>query len=260
MTSRRLTISAQPPATLRGLAAFSTDFSWHHIFNAYGLEIDRIEAMLREIQSRHVGYAVPATAWFFTPLRPHLFRVFGETTFDSIKTVIIGMDPYPGYHADKTPVACGVAFMSEKSMPASLNNVFAELKRSIPDFVKPQTGDLRPWCRQGVLLLNVSLTHLSANDEGSRNNKTHKDVWLPLVYRILEAVTTTHKNLPICMWGREAQSYEKYISGTHLLLKCAHPSPLANRSPDPLVGSNHFIQINDHLVATGRTAVDWSLV
>lgn len=251
-------VIAKLPQTLKELALHTSDRSWHELFSSHDVELERIEQMLLKLQQQRVQQQLPEQAWLYTPAKPQLFRTFRETVLDEVKVLIIGMDPYPGFYPDGKPIACGVAFMAERTIPKSLENIFAELKRSLPEFNRPLTGDLSKWCRQGVLLLNASLTHLPSHSE-SKNN-TQKELWLPIVYRVLEAVTTRNKNIAICLWGRDAQGYDKHISGTHLILKSSHPSPLsAYKGPDPFIGNNHFVKINEHLEKTGRTAVDWSL-
>lgn len=241
--------------SLNNLVAYNTDSSWRSVFGECTLEIDRIEAMLQKLQCEYSGCEVPITSWFFVPRRKDLFRVFNETIFHEIKVVIVGMDPYPGFYHDKVPLACGIAFSAEREVPKSLINIFAEIKRCIPDFILPPNGDLRRWCKQGVLLINASLTHLP------NTNGTQKEVWLPLVYRLLGDVTTHQKNLAICLWGRDAQGYLKYINGNHLILTASHPSPLsASKGEEPFNGSQFPLKINEYLVKNGKGAVDWSLV
>lgn len=255
---KKLTITRTPldKLGLEALANLSSDFSWRPTFLSASRELGQIETVLRKVQAEYTGSALPVDAWLFAPRRQNLFRVFKETVLSQVKVLIIGMDPYPGFYEDGTPIACGIAFSAERTIPRSLDNIFAELKRSIPGFIKPTTGDLRPWCKQGVMLLNASLTHLPNGD-----GKTQKDVWLPFVYKVLEAITTTRKNLAICMWGRDAQSYEKYINGSHLLLQCSHPSPMsATKGPEPFIGSDHFVKINEYLVAHQREPINWALV
>jgi len=252
-----LSIARKSPdaLTLNDLASYHTDFSWRNVFKELKLELDRIEAMLHKVQCQYSQCQVPLSSWFFVPQRKDIFRVFKETVMSEIKVIIIGMDPYPGYYDDKVPLACGIAFSAEREIPRSLANIFAEIKRCIPDFVLPSNGDLRPWCKQGVLLINASLTHLP------NSSTTQKDVWLPLVYRLLGEVTTLQKNLAVCLWGRDAQGYLKYINGNHLVLTASHPSPLsASKGEEPFNGCGFPLKINEYLVKNGGTAVDWSLV
>lgn len=229
----------------------SVDASWRPVFQSMGDELDQVERILRKMHPASAG----VDDWGFTPRWPDLFRVFRETSLYRVKVIILAMDPYPGFYDDGTPLACGIAFAAYCAVPASLGNIYKELHGEDPGFRIPSHGDLTPWCRQGVLLLNTSLTHLP----GTR--KTQKDIWLPVVHRVLNTVCKMHRHLAICLWGRDAEDYRKHMPGNHAYFISSHPSPLSARKGDqPFLGSNHFALINEHLRQQGKEPIVWDLM
>lgn len=175
------------------------------------------------------------------------FAALALTPLDQTCVVILGQDPYP------TPGhAHGLAFSTEPDvspLPRSLSNIFKELQADVG--ACPETGDLRDWARQGVLLLNTALSVPAGEANG------HKDLgWDALVQDVLSA--TSQRPTAYVLWGKQAQRLEKHINpGDHLILKSAHPSPLsAHRG---FFGSRPFSAINTWLAARGSNPVDWSL-
>ena len=257
----RPTIAIGKPklTSLFEVATYSTDFSWRSLLLTAKPEIDHIEKMLVKAQSEEMGSVMAPETWLYYPPRQQVFRSLQYTPLDQVKVIILGMDPYPGRNADGTSEACGIAFSCEQSVPASLKNIFLEIKRDYPDFVLPTVGDLRKWCQQGVLLMNASFTFLPIGDQTAQRRQ--QQLWLQLVHRIMGDVTTQQKNLAICLWGRDAQRYNDYVSGSHLILTASHPSPRSFASTDePFKGCSHFKKINDHLEKHGKAPIDWSLV
>lgn len=177
---------------------------------------------------------------------PPLLQVFSFANYFNInetRVVIMGQDPY---HGPKQ--ANGLAFSVEKScrIPPSLRNIFKEL-----NIKKRMCGDLTPWARQGVLLLNNSLTVF----KGEANS--HKKFgWDIFVDAILKIINDECKNVVFILWGRNAWEKEKIVDiKKHLVLKSVHPSPLsANRG---FFGCNHFTLANEYLEVNGREVIDW---
>ncbi len=161
------------------------------------------------------------------------------------RVVIMGQDPYP------TPGhAHGLSFSVEPdvALPRSLNNIFKEMIEDIGQ--APLTGDLRPWARQGVLLLNTVLSVPAGEANG------HKALgWQALAHQVL--AETSHRPTAYVLWGKQAQALEPYIKpGDHLILKTAHPSPLSARRG--FFGSRPFSRINDWLTAQGQPQINWT--
>lgn len=185
---------------------------------------------------------------FYPPL-DQIFSFTKFTSFEGIKVVILGQDPYhnPGQ-------AMGLSFSVNKGIkiPPSLRNIYNELKSDIPGFIAPKHGDLTEWAKQGVLLLNDTLTVL-------KNQPTsHSDFgWKFLTSRILELINLKLKNVVFILWGGHARSKANLInSSDHLILECGHPSPMSVRL---FKGCNHFSKANKYLVANGKGPIDWRI-
>jgi uracil-DNA glycosylase len=174
------------------------------------------------------------------------FAALELTRPDDVRVVILGQDPYP------TPGhAHGLAFSVEpdvRPLPRSLSNICKELEADLG--VSRQSGDLRGWARQGVLLLNTSLSVPAGEANG------HKDLgWDHLAQEVLER--TSAQPTAYVLWGKQAQRLEKHLNpGDHLILKSAHPSPLSARRG--FFGSRPFSAINTWLQTRGQAPIDWA--
>ena len=128
------------------------------------------------------------------------FKAFEVTDEASLKVVILGQDPY---FSNKNQ-ANGLAFsVNDKvAVPPSLNNIFKELASDIPNFTKPSSGDLTAWAKQGVLLLNTSLTVLQG-DAGS-----HTSIWRPFTNLLIQTVSKCAHNVIFVLWGTHAKEYK----------------------------------------------------
>lgn len=182
----------------------------------------------------------------FLPGPDAIFRALDLTPPEGVRVVILGQDPYPTPgHAD------GLAFSVTKPtpLPRSLNNIFKEMESDL--HVAPKHGDLSHWARQGVLLLNTSLSVMP----GSAGIHA-KWGWDRLAR---QAVTEAQRHRPLAfiLWGNHAQ---KALSGlprpVDLLIESAHPSPLSARRG--FFGSRPFSRVNDWLCARGDAPVDWA--
>ncbi len=163
-----------------------------------------------------------------------------------VRVVILGQDPYP------TPGhAHGLSFSVEpdvRPLPRSLNNIYKELIDDLGH--APLSGDLRPWAKQGVLLLNTVLSVPAGEANG------HKSLgWQALTHQVLAEVSQTPT--AFVLWGNQAQSLSKHIiPGDHLMIETAHPSPLSARKG--FFGSRPFSRINDWLAARGDAPINWT--
>ncbi|SAM09056.1 hypothetical protein [Absidia glauca] len=167
----------------------------------------------------------------------------------NIKVVIIGQDPYHGPNQ-----AHGLCFSVAKGVPAppSLVNIYKALVKDYPDFVRPKHGYLENWAKQGVLMLNTSLTVRRAT-AGSHSNQG----WEPFTDAIINYLNEKKSNLVFMLWGAHAQKKgAKINSSKHLVLKSVHPSPLsAHRG---FYDCQHFVKANDYLESRGRASVNWN--
>jgi len=192
-------------------------------------------------------------AYNTTTVYPHkddLFRAFALTPFDHVKCVIIGQDPYHG-----ETQANGLAFSVNPgvSVPPSLRNIFKELHNDLGLNV-PSHGDLTPWAKQGVLLLNTTLS-VEANQPAS-----HKHLgWDWFTDRVIETINNHPKPIVFMLWGKHAQRKKALIDESrHLVVESSHPSPFS--AHQTFFGSKPFSRCNDFLVSRGRTPVDFTLV
>lgn len=178
-----------------------------------------------------------------------IFNAFDLTPFEQVRVVILGQDPYHG-----PGQAHGLCFSVPRGtpFPPSLANIFTELKRDL-GLPVPNQGDLTPWAKQGVLLLNATLT-VRAHQAGSHQGKG----WERFTDAAIAQLSARREGLIFLLWGRFAQQKEALIdSGRHYVLKAPHPSPLsAHRG---FIGCGHFGQVNELLVAQGQAPIDWRL-
>jgi uracil-DNA glycosylase len=168
-----------------------------------------------------------------------------------VRVVIVGQDPYHG-----PGQAEGLAFSVPAGcpLPPSLRNIFQELQRDL-GIAPPAGGSLERWARQGVLLLNTTLTV-----EDGRPGSHAKRGWEALTDLILETVATEPAPKAFMLWGAHAQAKRELVRhrSAHLLLEANHPSPLsARRPPVPFLGCGHFSAANRFLSDHGRAPVDW---
>lgn len=178
-----------------------------------------------------------------------LFTAFNLTPFSKVKVVILGQDPYHGERQ-----AHGLSFSVNKGIkaPPSLKNIFKEIKEDLNiDF--NDSGDLRPWAKEGVLLLNSVLT-VEASKAGSHRKKG----WEKFTDTVIESISNNKDCVVFVLWGSYAHSKEALIdSSKHLILKSVHPSPLS--AYRGFFGCKHFSSINEYLMDNGESAINWSL-
>lgn len=185
------------------------------------------------------------------PTRKFRFRAFKLTPFDKVKVVILGQDPYhtPG-------MANGLAFSvwpHVTRFPPSLQNIFCEYRDDL-GLEYPRYGDLEPWARQGVLLLNTYLTV----EQGKP--LSHKGIgWEKLTVEVLATLSTAaHCSLVFLLWGANARQYRALIDETkHKVIASSHPSPFSYLYG--FKGHRPFSQANEYLIANGIEPINWKL-
>jgi len=176
-----------------------------------------------------------------------IFNAFDQCPFDQLKVVILGQDPYHGpgqAHGLCFSVNDGIPF------PPSLRNIFKELKNDVSKEI-PTTGNLTDWAKQGVLLLNATLT-VRAHQAASHQKKG----WEQFTDQVINIINDRKENVVFILWGNYAISKSKFIDQKkHLVLTSVHPSPLsASRG---FFGNKHFSKTNDFLVAKGLKPITW---
>ncbi|KAI9318627.1 uracil-DNA glycosylase-like protein [Dichotomocladium elegans] len=183
------------------------------------------------------------------PPAPEIYSWSNYTPPSKVKVVIIGQDPY---HNDGQ--AHGLCFSVKKGVntPPSLVNIYEALRRDYPEFKKPNHGFLENWAKQGVLLLNTSLT-VRAHEPSSHSKKG----WEQLTDSIISHLSEKKAHIVFMLWGAHAQARAGRIDKTkHLVLKAVHPSPLsAHRG---FFDCNHFKQANEYLNKNAREPINWN--
>ena len=186
------------------------------------------------------------TQQIFPPARL-IFNAFDLCPFDRVKVVIIGQDPYHGIGQ-----AHGLSFSVNENieLPPSLRNIYKEIRSDLGIEPLPH-GNLERWARQGVLLLNATLT-VRANMAGSHQGHG----WEQFTDCAIKTLATQREHIVFMLWGNYAQQKSQFIDpAKHLILKSVHPSPLsASRG---WFGSKHFSQANTYLAAHGLTPINW---
>ncbi len=183
------------------------------------------------------------------PPGSQIFTAFNYTPFPQVKVVILGQDPYHG-----PGQANGLCFSVSPGIkkPPSLENIFKELNADLGIPI-PQSGNLEKWARQGVLLLNASLT-VRANSPNSH----HDFGWHIFTDEVIRQLSIQKSGLVFLLWGKFAQSKENLIDTTrHHILKAAHPSPLSAYAG--FLGCKHFSKTNQILRSLALPEIDWTI-
>ena len=183
------------------------------------------------------------------PPGPSIFEAFNLTPFDKVKVVILGQDPY---HGDGQ--AHGLSFSVPDGIkpPPSLVNIFKELHQDLSIPI-PKSGNLTKWAKQGVLLLNATLT-VRAKTPGSHQKKG----WEQFTDAAIRSLSNEKEGLVFMLWGRFAQEKESLIDHQkHFILKAAHPSPFS--AHNGFFKCRHFSKTNDILKKLGKEPIDWTL-
>ncbi|MBS0620338.1 MAG: uracil-DNA glycosylase [Verrucomicrobia bacterium] len=181
------------------------------------------------------------------PEEKDVFSAFLHTPFDQVKVVLIGQDPYHGVGQ-----AHGLSFsvLPGMPLPPSLKNIYRELQEDL-GVVPPQNGYLLHWAKQGVLLLNATLT-VRAKDPRSHYGKG----WEQFTDAVVSSLLARKDPVIFVLWGKSAQEKLKNIHPPHVALVAAHPSPYSAYSG--FFGCRHFSKINEQLKKWGKEPIDWN--
>ncbi|MCW3161528.1 uracil-DNA glycosylase [Chryseobacterium oryctis] len=180
------------------------------------------------------------------PSKNQIFRALEITPFDEVEVVIIGQDPY---HNDFQANGLCFSVSEQVTAPPSLKNIFIELKDDLG--IVRTSKELDDWGKQGVLLLNATLT-VRAHSPNS-----HKDLgWERFTNFIIKEISDKKENVVFVLWGAFAQKKAELIDSTkHFVLKSAHPSPFSVYRG--FFGSKPFSKINEYLVSKGKKPISW---
>ncbi|MGL5577337.1 MAG: uracil-DNA glycosylase [Sarcina sp.] len=183
------------------------------------------------------------------PPMDEIFSALNYTSYENTKVLILGQDPYHGENQ-----AHGLSFSVKPGIkiPPSLKNMYKELNSDLGCYI-PNNGYLESWAKQGVLMLNTSLTVKAANPNSHKNKG-----WEILTDEIIKKLNEREKPLVFILWGNNAISKEKFITNPkHLIIKSVHPSPLsASRG---FFGSKPFSKTNEFLKETGQEPINWQI-
>lgn len=221
------------------------DSSWNKVLKSTLASPEIKNVALKLQRDRESGHNI-------FPSEDRIFAAFDATPFDQVRVVILGQDPYPtAGHAN------GLSFSVSPGVqiPRSLQNIYKELEADL-GITRPSSGDLTPWTRQGVLLLNSVLTvregHAHAHE---------KYGWQFLTERAIKEVSLKSTSVAFILWGAYARRQKQVmVRGSefkHLILESAHPSPLSARRG--FFGSGPFSQVNQFFRLRGEPEIDWRL-
>lgn len=249
--------------TLRDLIKYNCPAEWRYAIN----EIQKAgilvtpEMVLGTIQNWMDQNIVP---------RPqNLFSMFQRVPPSAVRVVFLFQDPYPGFRQDGTPKATGRAlegminpalrgmpscYSADDIIPASLRKLFLKLIEEYPSIPMPVEGTLENWYTQGVFMMNIALTCIAGHPN------SHAGIWNGFSQQILNYLSILRvaegKQLILVVFGKEAQKIERHISNRIIMIKSAHPSPLATKYFKECF---FFRKINEHLMAMGDPEINWTL-
>ena len=184
------------------------------------------------------------------PPGKQIFSAFNLTPFHKVKVVILGQDPYHGEGQ-----AHGLCFSVQNGVkpPPSLLNIYKEIEEDLGIKMNSSKGNLEHWAKQGLLLLNATLT-VRANIAGSHQNKG----WENFTDYVIKALSEQQKGLVFILWGNFAQAKATLIdTSKHFILKSVHPSPLSVYRG--FFGCRHFSKTNEILKSIGKDEIDWRI-
>lgn len=183
------------------------------------------------------------------PPKDLIFSAFNNCSLEDLKVVIIGQDPYHGEGE-----ANGLCFSVNDSVkiPPSLRNIFRELNTDLESIFFPTSGNLESWAKQGVLLLNASLTVRKDSPNSHKHLK-----WNLFTDAVIQKISEEKENVVFLLWGSFAQKKGAKIDRTkHLVLESGHPSPMS-ANQGKWFGNKHFSQANDYLKSHNLGVINW---
>ena len=183
------------------------------------------------------------------PPKKLIFSAFDTCSFNDLKVVIIGQDPYHGEGE-----ANGLCFSVNDAVrvPPSLRNIYRELNDDLGTIFMPTSGNLEHWAKQGILLLNATLTVR----KDSPNSHKHLS-WNIFTDAVIEKIATEKENVVFLLWGNFAHKKGVKIDrAKHLVLESGHPSPMS-ANQGKWFGNKHFSKTNEYLISKGKTIIEW---
>ena len=215
--------------------------SWQH-FLADEIQQPYFKELMLEVDNEYQNHIC-------FPPKELLFAAFDHCPFEDLKVVIIGQDPYHGVGE-----ANGLCFSVNDGVriPPSLRNIFRELNDDFGTVFLPTSGNLEHWAKQGVLLLNASLSVRMDHPNSHKHLK-----WDSFTDAVIQKISDEKEHVVFLLWGIFAQKKGAKIDRTqHLVLKSGHPSPMS-ANQGKWFGNQHFSQTNTYLKSKGKTEIDW---
>ena len=183
------------------------------------------------------------------PPKELIFSAFEYCSFENLKVVILGQDPYHGEGE-----ANGLCFSVNDSVkiPPSLKNIFREINLDLDALLMPTSGNLERWAKQGILLLNASLTV----QKDQPNSHKHLN-WNQFTDAVIQLISDKKQDVVFLLWGNFAlKKGTKINRNKHLVLESGHPSPMS-ANQGKWFGNKHFSQTNKYLESKGKPTIDW---
>lgn len=182
------------------------------------------------------------------PPKELIFNAFEKCSFDDLKVVIIGQDPY---HGDGEANGLCFSVNDGVKIPPSLRNIFTEINTEFDTIFTPTSGNLERWARQGVLMLNATMT---VRKDVANSHKHLK--WQTFTDAVIELISEKKENVVFMLWGNFAQKKGQLIDKEkHLVLESGHPSFASVHKK--WFGNNHFILCNEYLLSKNNVVIDW---
>lgn len=177
-----------------------------------------------------------------------IFSAFNHCSFQDLKVVIIGQDPY---HGEGEANGLSFSVNDDAKIPPSLQNIFKEINMDLDSIFMPTSGNLEKWAKQGVLLLNASLT---VREDLAHSHKYLK--WNLFTDAVIQAISDQKENIVFLLWGNFAQKKgEKIDDSKHFILKSGHPSFAGVHKK--WFGNKHFSKTNTFLKSKGIKEIEW---
>jgi len=214
------------------------NFVWNYILNDLLSKYD-IENKLIKENDKHNGEIS------ILPKKEFIFNTFNYFDLNELKVVIIGQDPYINNNQ-----AMGLSFSIPKGvkLPPSLRNIYKCIENTCEISMDYSNGDLTDWVKQGILLLNKTLTVFE------KLSNSHKKLWKGFAEDLIKYINDNTEGVIFVLWGNDAKSLKPLINDKHYILEHTHPSPLSRK---PFVNCNHFTEINRILTKNNKKKINW---
>jgi len=178
-----------------------------------------------------------------------VFAAFNHFSLEELKVVLIGQDPYLN---EKQAMGLSFSVPEGVKLPPSLKNVYKCIDNTCNTNMDFRKGDLTKWAKQGVLLLNTTLTLFE------KKSNSHKKIWKDFSLDLLKYISDNTSGVVFLLWGNDARKLKSNIDiEKHHILEHTHPSPLSRK---PFIECDHFVRTNKILLDDGKTEIDWEIL